>query len=411
MIPGGSINNINFLKLASLLEKLAEEYRKEFNAFTGCNTASLKKLKNSGKSKFGSFKIGNIDVLNPVISAPLAGISDNTFRIFASFFGSALNFTEMISSFGVHYNNRATEGLSYITEFERPCAVQIFGCDPEIMLEAAQRLEERADIIDINMGCPVPKVLKAKSGGFLLTDKKIIEKIITKITPGIKKPLTIKIRLGWDSGSINAPEIVKIAQNCGAAAVTIHGRTVKQGFGGKADYEIIRNIKKAASVPVIVSGDIDTPLKAKQVLEYTGCEAVMIGRAARGKPWIFFNIACSLNIPTTTAPEDLKQPFFHCADSNGNYNSINAAGNMQQLIDSEGILSMFNFEPSTEFKKKFALLYLKFLIEFEKEEGAARQFRKYLAWIFKGVSNIGRVKKEFFMVKNYDDVVKLMHII
>ncbi|MBM3699926.1 MAG: hypothetical protein FJW68_03275, partial [Actinobacteria bacterium] len=256
--------------------------------------------------------------------------------------------------------------------------------------------------------CPVPKVLKAKSGGFLLTDKKRIEKIISRIAPKIKKPLTIKIRLGWDAGSTNAPEIVEIAQSCGAAAVTIHGRTVKQGFGGEADYEIIKNIKKTASIPIIVSGDIDTPLKAKQVLEYTGCDAVMIGRAARGKPWVFFNIACSLNNATGFAPGDLKQTSFNCTGSKINYSSIDDAGKMGQLIDNNDILSMFNFEPSREFKKKFALLYLKFLSEFETEQGAAMQFRKYLAWIFKGVPNISRVKKEFFMVKDYDDVKNLM---
>jgi tRNA-dihydrouridine synthase B len=393
----------DFIKLMGCLEKLAGEYRKELQAMTG-----LHRLAMPDKLKCGSFKIGNIDILNPVVSAPLAGISDNTFRIFASAFGSALNFTEMISSFGVHYNNRATDCLSYITEYERPCGVQIFGCEPDIMLEAAQRLEEKADIIDLNMGCPVPKVLKAKSGGFLLTDKKRIEKIISKVIPGIKKPLTIKIRLGWDGSSINAAEIVKIAENCGAAAVTIHGRTVKQGFGGEADYDVIKNIRKTAVIPIIISGDINTPLKAKQVLDYTGCEAVMIGRAARGKPWIFFNIMSCLVNSARLAFEDLSNKPANLPGFNANHGSTMESA---QLTDSTGILNIFNFDPSIEFKKKFALLYLKFLIEFEGEDQAARQFRKYLAWIFKGIPNISRVKKEFFMVKNYNDVTELMNLV
>ena len=381
-----NINKPGLLKLMDSLKKLVVDYCREMQTFTG-----LKNLEVYNKFNHGSFNIGNVKIKNPIISAPLAGISDNTFRIFASAFGTALNFTEMISSFGVHYNNRATEKLSYITEYERPCAVQIFGCDPEIILEAAQKLEERADIIDINMGCPVPKVLKTKSGGFLLNDKKNVEKIIFKVAGKIKKPLTIKIRLGWDANNINAPDIVKIAENNGAAAVTIHGRTVKQGFNGKADYEIIKTIKENSKIPVIVSGDINSPRKAKQVLDYTGCEAAMIGRSARGKPWIFFNMISCLN------NFSIKRNTTEKNDRN------------RLLPDSNIILDLFNFEPSNEFKKKFSLLYLKFLIEFEGEESAVRQFRKYLVWIFKGVSNISRIKKEFFTIKNCNDLAELLN--
>jgi len=356
------------------------------------------------------FKIGNLEIDNPVLSAPLAGISDNTFRIFARAFGSALGFTEMISSFGVHYNNRATVLMSNITVHERPCGIQIFGSEPAIMLEAAQKLEDNADIIDINMGCPVPKVLKARSGGFLLTDEKLIGKIISKITPNIKKPLTIKIRLGWDTCSINAARVVKIAEESGAAAVIIHGRTVKQGFGGKADYGIIKNIKKTAVIPVIVSGDIDTPLKAKDVLEYTGCEAVMIGRAARGKQWIFQNMlsglkfACSRAINNDAGSVTRENEIFTGAGNNPEYED-DYPGKCGAALD------YFCFNPTAEFRKKFAILYLKFLMEFEGEQRAVKQFRKHLAWIFKGISNISQTRKNFFEVNTFVDVEKLLSAI
>ncbi|MBN1298578.1 MAG: tRNA dihydrouridine synthase DusB [Actinobacteria bacterium] len=326
---------------------------------------------------FSGFNIGKLKIAGPLVSAPLAGISDNTFRIFSHAFGAALNFTEMISSFGLHYNNRATEALSNITSGERPCAVQIFGCVPEILLEAAQRLQDKADIIDINMGCPVPKVLKAKSGGFLLTDEGLIKKIISDIASAINKPLTIKIRLGWDKNSINVHRIVKIAENYGASAVTIHGRTVKQGFGGDADYEFIKKIKQKSNIPIIVSGDIDGPLKALQVLKYTGCEALMIGRSARGRQWIFKNILAGLD-------------YF-------------------KKIPFPEYVRAFDYEPSVRFKKRFALMYLSSMIEFEGEARAVKQFRKYLAWIFKGVSNISRIRKDFFTVNDYEDVAKLIN--
>ncbi len=265
----------------------------------------LKKIKNLAQSLifpkninlpyFAPLKIGNLALQNPLITAPLAGISDNTFRIFAKAFGSSLNFTEMISSYGVYYKNKETISLSFVTDYERPCAIQIFGSEPEILAHAAEVLEQSADLIDINMGCPVPKVLKTKSGGYLLTDEDKVKQIIKKVRERIKKPLTIKIRIGWDKNNINALRICKIAQEFGVDAITIHGRTVKQGFSGQANYEVIKDVKKNLNIPVIISGDIDGPLKAIKVLSYTGCDGLMIGRAALGKPWIFYNILFLLN--------------------------------------------------------------------------------------------------------------------
>jgi tRNA-dihydrouridine synthase B len=327
------------------------------------------------------FKIGGLVIKNSVISAPLAGISDSAYRIFASAFGSALNFTEMISSYGLHYKHSESLLLAGITKQERPCAVQLFGCDPAILSEAAEIVEQYGDMVDINMGCPVPKVLKAKSGGFLLTDEENIAKIISAMTDRIKKPVTVKVRLGWDKNSINIENVAKIAEACGAGAITIHGRTVKQGFTGEADYSHIRKVKNIIKIPVIVSGDIDSPAKAKQVLDETGCDGVMIGRAAKGNHWIFFDILAALGIED---PE----------------------GENSFTIEADRY-----FRPSIGFKQRFAKLYIRILIDSKGEEKAVREFRKHLAWIFKGVHKISRVKNDFFSVSSYEDTIKVINSI
>jgi len=326
-----------------------------------------------------SFKIGNVPVKNPVIAAPLAGISDNTYRIFAQYFGSALTYSEMISSYGIHFDHAASRELAHVTDFERPVALQIFGSEPDILLDAAQKIESIADIVDINMGCPVPKVLKSKSGGFLLQDEDKVERIITKIAGRITKPLTVKLRIGWDKNNINVFNIARIAQSSGAAAISIHGRTVKQGFTGEVNYEVIKKVKELVNIPVIASGDIDSPAKAKQALDYTGCDAVMIGRASKGTPWIFFNILISLK------------------------NGLDAVSG-----DPRGISFYDDFSPDIDFKKKFAELYLKFLISFSSEEKAVKEFRKYLSWIFKGTRGINRFKHKFFAIKSFKDVLNIM---
>lgn len=313
-----------------------------------------------------SFKIGNVLIKNPIIAAPLAGISDNTYRIFAQYFGAALTCSEMISSYGIHFNHTTSLELAHITDFERPLALQIFGSEPDILLDAAQKIESVADIVDINMGCPVPKVLKSKSGGFLLQDEDRIEQIISKIAGQITKPLTVKLRIGWDRNNINVCDIAKIVESNGAAAISIHGRTVKQGFTGEANYEVIKKIKESVSIPVIASGDINSPAKAKWVLDYTGCDAVMIGRASKGTPWIFFNILMFLK---------------------------------DELDD---------FLPDIDFRKKFAQLYLKFLINFIGEKKAVKEFRKYLSWIFKGTRGINRFKHKFFEINSFEDVSNIM---
>lgn len=260
----------------------------------------------------------------------------------------------MATSYGIHYNHRKSLALADITGYERPCALQLFGSDPVMIAEAAVRLEERADIIDINMGCPVPKVLKSKSGGYLHRDEDKIEKIVKKVSSVLKKPVTIKTRTGWDSSSINVLKIAKIAESSGAAAISIHGRTVKQGFSGKVDYKLIKEVKEKVSVPVIVSGDIDSAAKAAEVLDYTSCEGVMIGRAAKGRLWIMMNILMGIS-------------------------GLYGINNKKRYSE---------FDPGLDWKKEFSKLYLKFLIYFKGENRAVNEFRKHLAWIFKGIEGI-----------------------
>ncbi len=236
------------------------------------------------------FKIGTVGIKNRIISAPLAGISDNTYRIFAGSFGCGLTFSEMVTGYGIHFSHKKSRKLTEITDYERPCALQLFGYEPDIMAEAAKTVEENADIIDINMGCPVPKIIKAKSGGYLMQEEKRVGEIISRMVSVLEKPLTVKTRTGWNKDNLNVLNIAKIAEDCGASAITIHGRTVKQGFSGKVDYTIIRKVKSEINIPVIVSGDIENREKALEVLEYTCCDGVMIGRASKGTLWLFLNI-------------------------------------------------------------------------------------------------------------------------
>jgi len=371
------------------LKKLVCDYSTAYsNSLKSLDILSTRDTNNSYILNAYSFNIGNLLIKNPVIAAPLAGISDNTYRIFAHYFGSALTYSEMISSYGIHFDHAASQELAHVTDFERPVALQIFGSEPDILLDAAQKIESTADIVDINMGCPVPKVLKSKSGGFLLQDEDKVEQIISKIAGRITKPLTVKLRIGWDNNNINIFNIARIAQSSGAASISIHGRTVKQGFTGEVNYEVIKKVKELVNIPVIASGDIGSPAKAKQVLDYTGCDAVMIGRASKGTPWIFFNILMSLK--------------------NGLDALLNNYVNRTVSDDHQDISFYDDFSPDIDFKKKFAELYLKFLISFSSEEKAVKEFRKYLSWIFKGTRGINRFKHKFFAIESFEDVLNIM---
>lgn len=312
------------------------------------------------------FSIGNVAIANPVISAPLAGISDNTYRLFASFFGSGLTYSEMITSYGLHYHHKKSLALARVTSMERPCAVQIFGTDPLIMAEAARKLQPEADIIDLNMGCPVPKILKSQSGGWLMQDLTRAGAIVKSVVNAIQIPVTVKFRLGWDQNQLNVVEFAQVCQENGAKALAIHGRTVKQGFRGAVNYELIGRVKQAVSIPVIVSGDINNAQRAQEVLQYTGGDGIMIGRSSKGSMWIFADI----------------------------------------LLGLSGCVS--REQPDLDWLKTFAFCYLEFMVKFKGPEKAVKEFRKYLSWIFKGLRGISLAKKDFFTISSLEDAKKVI---
>ena len=367
----------DFLKpLIGDLRKLVSDYIGQYCDTKGIQSRQVTDLldgKNDSPKGDHRLKIGQLEIANPVISAPLAGISDSTYRIFARSFGCGLTFSEMVTSYGIHFNHKKSYKLTEITEYERPCVLQLFGSEPDIMAEAAKKIEMQADMVDVNIGCPVPKILKAKSGGYLMQDEGRVEDIVSKMAKVLKKPLTVKTRIGWNRDNINIVRIAQIAENSGASAITIHGRTVKQGFSGKADYETISRVKKKVDIPVIVSGDIGSPGEAQRVLKVTGCDGVMIGRASKGTLWLFMDILIHL-----------------------------------RALRDDSKVNFIDFDPGYEWKKSFARLYLQFLVEFKGEYRAIREFRKHLSWIFKGVRYITEARKRFFLIDSIDDALEII---
>ena len=235
--------------------------------------------------------IGNVVMDNPLMLAPMAGVTDLPFRLLCKEQGAGLVCMEMVSAKAIYYNNKNTEALLEINTREKPVSLQLFGSDPEIMAAMAHRIEDRPfDILDINMGCPVPKVVNNGEGSALLKNPELVRKIVTAVVNAVDKPVTVKIRRGFDEDSVNAVEIAKIIEDCGAAAVAVHGRTREQYYSGKADWDIIRQVKEAVSIPVIGNGDVTSPETAVALMEQTGCDGIMIGRAVRGNPWLFSEI-------------------------------------------------------------------------------------------------------------------------
>ncbi len=304
------------------------------------------------------FKIGNIEIKNQIVLAPMAGISNTSYRKIIKSMGAGLIYAEMVSDKAITYGNEKTYELLKMTDYERPIAQQIFGSDKESFIIAAKKVEElmHPDIIDINMGCPVPKVaLRAQAGSALLKDPNKVYEIVSSVVKAVKVPVTVKIRSGWDENHINAVEIAKKCEEAGASAITIHARTRSQGYSGKADWNIIKEVKENVSIPVIGNGDIKTCYDAKRMLDETNCDAIMIGRAAIGNPWFikdcveYLDNNKIIDKPTYEDISNMIVKHFNLIKEN--------EGEKKALLDikTHALAYLKNIPGSKELKNKFAL--------------------------------------------------------
>lgn len=310
-------------------------------------------------------KIGNINIDNPVALGPMAGVTDLTFRMICKEFGCGIVFTEMVSAKGIYYNDQKTKGLMKIEQKERPVALQIFGSDPKIMAEVTKKINKHNhDILDINMGCPTPKIIKNGDGSALLKKPKLIGRIVKNVVDASEKPVTVKIRTGWDDDNINAVVVSKIIEESGAKAISIHGRTREQFYTGSADWEIIRKVKEAVSIPVFGNGDVFSVDDAKKMKEITNCDGIMIARGAQGNPWIFKRVIHYFKAGEILPPPTVKEKIDMC------------------------------------------IKHLNMLIENKGEYIAIREMRKHCAWYLKGIRNAAKVRNEINKAKSVDMIEK-----
>ena len=315
------------------------------------------------------FMIGNIEIKNRIVLAPMAGICNSAFRKIIKEMGAGLMYAEMVSDKAIYYNSKKTSDMLYMEECERPIAQQIFGSDKDTFIYAAKEIYEKMkpDIIDINMGCPVPKVaLRAQAGSALLKNPDKIYDIVKSVVESVPIPVTVKIRIGWDDEHINAVDVARICEKAGAAAITVHGRTRAQGYSGKVDYEIIRKVKENVSIPVIGNGDIVDIDSAKKMFE-TGVDAIMIGRGVLGNPWLIKNIV--------------------------NY--------FTKGIDPIGV----------SYKEKIDMCFkhLEYLMEIKPEKVAVMEMRKAIAWYIKGLPNSVDIKVKCFKAITADEIKKILN--
>ena len=314
-----------------------------------------------------SWKIGNVRIENPFVLAPMAGVTDMPFRTLCKEQGAGLICMEMISAKAISFHNKNTIALMKIDPCEHPVSMQLFGSQPELMAEVAKSIEDKDfDILDINMGCPVPKVVNNGEGSALLKNPELIVQIIKSVSSAIQKPVTVKVRIGFENVPVDIVEIARRAEDAGAAAIAVHGRTRQQYYSGTADWDIIRQVKEAVSIPVIGNGDVDSPLKAEALLKQTGCDGVMIGRAVRGNPWIFRE--------------------------------------MNHYFQTGELLP----RPSSEEIREMILRHARAQIELKGEFTGIREMRKHVAWYTAGMRHSAGLRRASNTIESYEALQELL---
>ena len=316
------------------------------------------------------WKIGNVEIKNQVVLAPMAGISNTAYRQIIKEMGAGLIFAEMVSDKALVYGSEKTFDLLKMSDMERPIAQQIFGSDVDSFVKAAKLVEDKMhpDIIDINMGCPVPKVaIKSQPGSALLKNPDKIKELVSAVANAVSVPVTVKIRSGWDANSVNAVEVAKVIEEAGASAITVHGRTRAQGYSGNADWNIIKQVKEMVSIPVIGNGDITSAEKAKEMLDFTGCDAVMIGRGVLGNPWLIKECVSYLD---------------------------------------SGIIPP---KPSAREKIEMLKRHYQLLVDSTSEKQAILEIRTHALWYIKGMPKSAYIKNEICKTKNSEDLFKILN--